>query len=290
MTDTPKEIRRIRELFVLVIILGFAYVAVRPTEQEPFSKVHMLNVGQGDSFLIQAANGIQVLIDGGRDEKVLTELASLMPRGDRSIDVVIATHPDNDHIGGLPLVLDRYKIGMFLTSEVITDTETFTDLYKELQKRNVPSYYMRSGMTLTLDPVLLTKFSILFPNRDTSRWETNAASVIGELTVGERSILFTGDSPSAIEQSLVKEYGSVLDTDILKVGHHGSKTSSSEVFLRATTPALALISAGVNNRYGHPAPEVVNRLKTLGIPYVSTQDSGTVTIETDGVKWFKSKK
>lgn len=283
-----RQAKTIKHLFFAAAALCLVYAAVRSPrdDAQAMAKVVMLDVGQGDSFLVQAANGAQLLIDGGKDDKVLAELAKAMPRGDRSIDVIIATHPDADHIGGLPLVFDRYDVGLFLTSKVVTDTETFGSLYRAIADEGSPAYYARTGMTISLDDAPSTAFSILFPDRSTTEWETNAASVVGRLNVGERSALFTGDSPQSIETYLASADPKDIDVDILKLGHHGSKTSSGEAFLRAASPALALVSAGVNNRYGHPAPEVTDRLRALGIPFVSTQDTGTYTLSTDGVKWY----
>lgn len=277
----------------VVAILGIAAFALQPRKVDGMAKISMLNIGQGDSFLITAPNGKQLLIDGGRDATVLTELAKAMPIGDHSIDVMIATHPDADHIGGLPLVLERYSVGLFLTSHVQTDTETFKTLFQTLEKKKVPSYYARRGMTLTLDgsPTLPETFSVLFPDRDTTNWETNSASVVGRLQVGQgnkkQTALFTGDSPSSVEHFLAVRDPEDIDVDILKLGHHGSKTASSAEYLKATSPTLALISAGVGNRYGHPAPEVLDRLTAAHIPWVSTQDHGQVTLLTDGIKWIE---
>jgi len=243
----------------------------------------MLNIGQGDSFLIVAADGKKLLIDGGRDTTVLSELSKVMPIGDTTIDVVLATHPDADHIGGLQYVLQRYHVGLFLTSQVTTDTKTFTDLYKELLKEHIPSYYVRHGMVLTLDAVTSTTFTMLFPDRDTSTWKTNEASVVGKLQVGNRSALFTGDSPSSVEHFLVQAEGKELHSDVLKLGHHGSKYSSSTEYLKAVAPALGLISAGIDNHYGHPNTETLGRLNDLNIPWISTQQKNTVDLVTDGI-------
>ncbi len=274
-------------LILLITVFGIAAIALQPRASDGKGSVAMLNVGQGDSFLITAPSGAQMLIDGGKDSKVLVELAKVMPAGDRSIDVVIATHPDADHIGGLGAVLDRYKVGLFLTSEVAGDTDMYKNLLQEVTNKKIPAYFVRKGMNVSLDGT--TKFTTLFPDRDVRTWETNTASVVGRLQIGSRSVLFTGDSPSSIESYLAKTAPKLIDVDILKLGHHGSKTSSSDVFLKATSPILALISAGVNNRYGHPAPEVVDRLKLRKIPSVSTQEKGAITLTTDGTKWFMKK-
>jgi competence protein ComEC len=244
--------------------------------------VFMLDIGQGDSFLIEAADGKKLLIDGGRDTTVLSELSKVLAPGDNTIDVMIATHPDADHIGGLQYVLERYHVGLFLTSEVLTDTKTFTALYKELLKEHVTSYYARRGMVITLDAIHKTTFTILFPDRDTTNWITNPASVVGRLDVYQRSVLFTGDSTSSVEHFLVQTDAQDLKSDILKLGHHGSKYSSSTEYLQAVHPVLGLISAGINNRYGHPNVETLARLKTLGIPWISTQQKGTIELTTDG--------
>lgn len=283
-----KKIQNIRILFYIVIFLGISYGIFSLNTKEvddEYAYVHMLDIGQGDSFLIESKNHKRILIDGGKDAKVLTELEKVMPFGEKDIDVVIATHPDADHIGGLPFVLKRYNVGLFLTSKVNSDTHTFKKLFDTLRQEKIPAYYVRKSMNISLDSD--TNFKILFPDRDTTNWETNTASVVGRLQIGDRSSLFTGDSPSTIEQLLTQTSVKDIDVDLLKLGHHGSRTSTSIEFLKYTTPALALISAGVGNSYGHPKKEVLDELKSLSIPWVSTQDVGTFTIKTDGVKWYK---
>jgi competence protein ComEC len=266
-------------------ILGVACLLSSPPKKDNRAHVYMLNVGQGDSFLIQTANGRQILVDGGRDASALSELARVMPRGDRTIDLVIATHPDADHIGGLPLILSRYKVGAVLTTEAASETATYRSLMQMLHEKQIPAYYARHGMSIALDATLPTILSILFPDRSTGGWETNTASVIARLDAGNASALFTGDSPQSVETFLARSVPEKIDTDVLKLGHHGSKTSSGEAFLKAVSPTLALISAGVDNRYGHPHNEVTERLHALGIPWISTQQSGTVDISTDGTGW-----
>ncbi len=278
-----------RTLFILFGISAVFIAAIlllRPAKYDGKTHIFMLNIGQGDSFLIEAANGKKIMIDGGRDTTVLSELSKVLPVGDQNIDIMIATHPDADHIGGLQYVLDRYQVGLFLTSDAQTDTKTFTDLYKVLLKEHIPCYYVRHGMVITLDTAPLTTLSILFPDRDTSTWQTNPASVVARLHVGSsdsgRSALFTGDSTSPVEHFLVQAESQSLTSDVLKLGHHGSKFSSSTEYLKAVSPALGLISAGIDNKYGHPNQETLGRLQDLAIPWISTQQKGTVDLTTDG--------
>jgi len=279
-----------RTLFIISAVLsvfGTACFLLQPAKLDGKTHIFMLDIGQGDSFLIEAPDGKKLLIDGGRDTTVLSELAKVLPVSDRTIDVMIATHPDADHIGGLQYVLQRYNVKLFLTSQVLTDTKTFAALYQELYKQHIPSYYVRHGMTLTLDTSPAVTFSILFPDRDTSNWITNPASVVGRLQVGNRSALFTGDSTSSVEHFLVQAEPQELRVDILKLGHHGSKYSSSTEYLQAVAPVLGLISAGINNKYGHPNPETLARLQALSIPWISTQQKGTVDLSTNGTaQWI----
>lgn len=280
---------RIGLMFIVICALSVGLVissASRRTKQtETMTKVHMLNVGQGDSFLVETPNGVQMLIDGGRDATVLSELSKVMKWNDKKIDVVVATHPDADHIGGLVDVIKRYNVELFLTSDVVAETQVYKSLVDNVLQKKIPAYFVRQGMNLNLADQ--TSFAILFPDRNTHTWETNTASIVGRLQTGDRSVLFTGDSPISVEEYLVKTIPKELDVDILKLGHHGSKTSTSPEYLKATTPSLALISAGVNNSYGHPHKEVLDLLEQFNIPYISTQTSGTVTLETDGLKWYR---
>ncbi len=265
------------------VLVGLLFIPAKGAESN-LLKVHFLDVGQGDAIFIEAPNGKQVLIDGGRpDNKVLAELAEIMPIGDRTIDIVVATHPDADHVGGLTEVLKRYKTKLLLISQE-GDTSIAKALLDEYRDLEISGFYARQGMRFLLDAEHGIVADILFPDRDVRGWEANAGSIIMRLTYGEQSFLFTGDAEAGVEGALVKAIPGLIDVDVLKLGHHGSKTSSSEIFLKAVTPEIAIISAGKNNSYGHPAPEVMARLKKFSIPSLSTQDQGTITFVTDGTR------
>lgn len=241
--------------------------------------VAFLNVGQGDSIFIQAPNGNQILIDGGADKKVLRELGKVMPFYDRSIDVVVATHPDQDHIGGLPDVLENYSVTTFIDPDVKHNTGTYSTLKEIIEEKGIKKIVAKQNMIVSLgDGAVL---EIIFPDRDVSLVESNTASIIARLVYGDSEFMFTGDSPKSIEKYLTSIRGRGLESDVLAVGHHGSKTSSSVEFLAAVAPQFAVISAGENNRYGHPHQEVVDRYESFEIPIFETKN-GMVVFESDG--------
>ncbi|MDP3996171.1 MAG: MBL fold metallo-hydrolase [bacterium] len=244
--------------------------------------VSFLNVGQGDAVFIQAPNGRQALVDAGGTGAVLRELGGVLPFYDRSIDVVIATHPDTDHIGGFPEVFRRFNIGLILESGVGAETGVY-ETYNELAEKEAPRLTARRGMKIVLDKE--TYLTVLFPDRDlSSGGSANDASVITRLTHGETSFLLTGDASKAIEDYVTALSPQSVDVDVLKAGHHGSRTSSSETFVGFASPLFAVISAGENNRYGHPHDEVVSIFEKFGIPILGTYDKGRITFTSDGNK------
>jgi len=272
---------------LLVVLLGifasstiFVWQLVFADAAPGILTVAFLDVGQGDAIFIEAPNGHQVLIDGGRGHAVLEGLGALMPFSDHSIDVVLATHPDMDHIGGLPDVFARYDIGMFLEPGVADDGADQTALDASVTEEGLQPVFARRGMVLVLDKgVALT---ILFPDRDVTNVDPNVGSTVARLTYGGTSFLFTGDSPIAIERYLVSIMGRALKSDVLKLGHHGSHTSSSETYLEYVDPTYAVISAGCDNQYGHPHKDVVERVAHLGIESHDTCHEGVIIFKSDG--------
>jgi competence protein ComEC len=243
--------------------------------------VAFLDVGQGDAIYIEAPNGNQMLIDGGPSAaSVLRALSSVMPFYDHSINLVLATHPDQDHVGGLPSVIERMDVQGVVTTDNSAKTGVYTAFEKIIAAKHVRRILARTGERIILDSGVALE--ILFPDRSVRGWETNTGSIVARLSYGSESFMLTGDSPQAIEKYLVGKYGGILHTTVLKLGHHGSKTSSSSEFLSAVNPDYAVISAGHNNKYGHPHKEVLDLLARLKISSISTIDRGTVVIKTDG--------
>lgn len=258
----------------------FAYL-MAPEKQE--LTVSFLDVGQGDAILIEGPTGIEMLIDGGRDREVLRALPRLMGPLDRSIDVVVATHPDADHIGGLPAVLKRYAVRHFYDpgkegeSSIAESLEVSVDA-----EPGIVEGVLRSGMRIHLGGGAYA--DILHPEENVAQLrETNDASIVMRLVYGETEFMLTGDAPSWAEDRIVNRYGDTLKSDVLKAGHHGSKTSTGPLFLAAVDPEFVIVSAGKDNSYGHPHEEVVTRVLASGAAILSTFDVGTITFVSDGV-------
>ena len=283
-----EHLRKYRPSIPLLILLSLTvYLAIwsfRLAPAPPYLKVVFLDVGQGDAIYIEAPNGKQMLIDGGPDAKLLSSLAKVMPFADRSLDVVIETHPDTDHIGGLPILLDNYQVGQIFENGAKADSAIYNLLEEKITKNKIDKVIARRGQRIILDPTRNIYFDILFPDRDVSKLESNDGSIVGKLVYGKNSFLLTGDATLYTENQIEwQESKENLKSDVLKLGHHGSKTSSSLLWLEAVKPSLVIISAGLHNKYGHPSPEIMARLSALHIPFLSTADLGNIIFESDGL-------
>jgi competence protein ComEC len=246
-------------------------------------KVAFLDVGQGDAIYVEAPNGRQMLIDGGPGPIVLSKLAEVMPFADRSIDMLVVTNPDADHMAGLVDVLERYTVGQIFEPGTTKDTSIYQRLEAQIKSHAVKKTIAHRGMHIVLDRDKNIYFDILFPDRDVSSWSSNDGSIVGKLVYGTSSFLLMGDATKYTELLVSRnETLSTLRADVLKLGHHGSSTSSSELWVKKVQPQIAIISAGKNNRYGHPHQDVTKRLSALHIPYVGTYQKGTIIFKTDG--------
>jgi len=234
------------------------------------------DVGQGDAIFFQTPQGHQVLIDGGPDALVLSRLGEVMPFWDKTLDLVVLTHPDADHITGLVGVLLRYEVENVLWTGRRKDTKAFAAFKKALLKEGAREIIAREGQRIIFkgsDAVL----EILYPfeGTDVSKGVSNETSIIARLVKGKHRVLLTGDTTKKIEKKLV-EQGTNLKADILKIAHHGSKTSSSDMFLKAVEAETAVISVAKDNRYGHPSEETLVNLAGYGIQVQRTDIRGTL--------------
>lgn len=253
-------------------------------------RVTFFDVGQGDGILVETPSGNQILIDGGTGEKIVAKLGQTLPFWDRSIDLLILTHPHADHLDGLLEILKRYEVGMVMESGVAHSIPEYREWHVLLKEKNVRVVRARRGQTI--DAGGGVRFAVLAPFEDyVERTPKNIhdAMVVSRLTYGRGSILFMGDAEKMIEYRLVHDSSGVgnetVHSDVLKVGHHGSKTSTTEEFLRAVTPSYAIISVGRKNRYGHPYQEVLDRLTSFGSAILRTDQDGDIQFISEGARF-----
>jgi len=240
--------------------------------------VHFIDVGQGDSQFLQLPNGQTMLIDAGTNEKASEVVSYLNRLGVKTIDYLIATHPHEDHIGGMDEVINHFEIGNIYMPQVTHNTKSFESVLKAIKAKGKKITAGKAGLTI-LDQEGL-KISFLAPcgqkYEDLNNW-----SIVTRVEFGNTSFLFTGDAEE-LSESEILESGQAVSADVLKVGHHGSRSSTSTSFLKAVAPKYAVISAGKDNSYGHPHEETLKKLKQKNITVYRTDINGTIILFSDG--------
>jgi competence protein ComEC len=265
-------------LFFLNIL---AWSAVFNLSQSKFLEVNFFYIGQGDSIFIETPNKEQILIDGGPDSTILEKLGKEMPFWDRSIDLVILTHPEHDHMAGLIEVLKRYKVDNILWTGVVRDTAEYREWLEVIENEGAEIKIARAGQRITL---LNSNIDIFYPFESLEGQESknsNNTSIVARLVFGENSFLFTGDAIKSVERKLIKAEINI-DSDILKAGHHGSKTSSAKEFIEAVSPEIVVISVGKDNKFDHPHQETLDNVS--GIKVLRTDLMGDIKIISDGIQ------
>ncbi len=255
---------------ILMIFLFFSYGSTIP-------RVVFLDVGQGDSALIQAPSGQIVLIDGGPDNKVLRGLGNNLPFYRRRIDFLIISHYHDDHIAGLIEIIKRYRVGALIYSGKEADSPLMFELLKTASQYKVVLRPLDNQMSLSFDQDC--RLDLLNPDILNIKEDPNN-SLVSRLECGGRSFLFAGDNGSAAEKILLAS-GWPLKADIFKASHHGSNTSNSEAFLEEVSPRLVIVSVGKDNRFGHPGALFLERIGRLGIPCKRTDIEGNVRFSSN---------
>jgi competence protein ComEC len=241
----------------------------------------MLDIGQGDALFIESPTGTQVLIDSGPPRKILSQLARVMPPFDRYIDAIIITHPDLDHIGGFADVFKIYEVGAVLEPGTLTDSRAFQNLKTEIADKNIPNILAKKGMRIYIGGGAVIE--VLFPDRDVFDWALNDGAIVAKLTYGTTSVMLTGDASIATEQIILSGNSHArLKSNVLKVGHHGSRTSTSADFVKAIAPEYAFIPVGRGNKFGHPHQDVLDTLAEFGVKIFRTDTMGMVIMASDG--------
>ena len=249
--------------------------------------VKVLNIGQGDSILIQTGEKTVLVDTSDVDER--DKLRAELKKADvKKIDTVILTHPHADHIGGMDVLLNEYPVGMVYDNGMPSTSKLYLGYVKKLKEKKIERKGLVAGDRVDLGGGAV--FEVLGPsaqlvkegNVKGYKHDPNNESVVGRLVFGDFSMMLTGDAEKKEEQAILAADSANVKSTILKSGHHGSKTSSSADFLRAVQPEAALISCGVNNDYGHPHKETMKKYHALNIPIYVTAENGTITVTSDG--------
>lgn len=272
---------------ILGILFGLnllAWIAVWELRTQGL-EVTFFDVGQGDAAFVETPENQQILIDGGPTAIILEKLGKAMPFWDRTIDLVVLTHPEHDHIAGLLEVLKRYHVKNILWTGIVRDTAEYKEWQKLIEQEGANVYIARTGLRIYAGE---SEFVVLYPFEDLEGEQvknTNDTSIVARFNYGETAFLFTGDASMSVERKLLDRVElSILDSDILKIGHHGSKTSISKEFVQAVSPEVAVISAGKDNKYGHPHQEVLDNLDSIRI--LRTDLLGDIKIISDGANYI----
>ncbi len=244
-------------------------------------KFVVLDIGQGDSLYIESPTGKQVLVDGGPNNNLARALPRVMSQYDKHVDLLVVTNPDFDHYGGFISLLDKYKVDAVLEPGTFNPYSAYTTLENKITEKQIPKMLARKGQVIDLGGG--ARLEVIFPDRDVSGMSPNDGSIVMKLIYGETSVLLQGDSTAKIEQYLRGAVASTtLKADILKAGHHGSRTSSILGYVKVVSPKWAVISSGKNNDYSHPHKETLETMSELGIPTYNTCNNGDLIFISDG--------
>jgi len=279
-------------LLIVLIVFGFQDNPIFQLDNNGLSAekslaVDFLDVGQGDAIYIRTPDNVDVLIDGGPDNSILNELGEVMPFWDKEIDLMILTHPHSDHVAGLVEVLRRYKVKKVLYTCVVHTAPDYLAWLKEIKDQKIPLEIVDKKSEIMIGSSV--ELELLYPQKSflNQRVENlNNSSIVAQLVYDETSFLFTGDAEREVEEELFSIDSIFLDSDVLKVGHHGSESSSSLEFLSAVSPTLAVIQVGEGNSFNHPHGETLYSLKNLLTTVYRTDTQGRISMISDGQNVF----
>lgn len=281
--------------FVLILLLlAVVYLVETPSinvegksSEGKELKVDFLDVGQGDAIYIRIPDNVDVLIDGGPNNSILNELGEVMPFWDKEIDLMILTHPHSDHVAGLVEILRRYKVKKILYTGVVHTAPDYLAWLKEIKDQKIPLEIVDKKSKIKLGGSVELEF--LYPQKSFLNRKVenlNNTSIIARLVYGETSFLFTGDAEREVEEELLSLDSMFLDSDVLKVGHHGSESSSSLEFLSAVSPTLAVIQVGTDNSFNHPHGKTLFNLQNVPSVIYRTDTQGRISMISDGQNIF----
>lgn len=276
-------------LFIALAICVFIWYSVLHDERSGVLTFEVLDIGQGDALYIESPTGVQVVVDGGPNKNLMRVLGSVVPWYDRQIDLLVVTNPDTDHYEGFIPLLDKYKVDAVLEPGTTNKYPAYKFLEDKLLEKQIPKFLARTGQKIDLGGGAYLE--VLFPDRDVSGLSSNDGSIVMKLVYGDTSVMLQGDSTAKIEEYLRSAVSSTtLRADILKAGHHGSRTSSMIGYVKEVSPKWTVISSGKNNDYGHPHKETIETMDELKIPTYDTCNNGNLVFISDGKTFtFKNK-
>lgn len=271
--------------FIKIFLILLLVIYVNGCSREKLFSVHIIDVGQGDSIFIQTLEDKRILIDAGDEEAEHTVYSYLKRRGVKKIDVLIATHPDTDHIGSMDYIIDKFKISHFYMPNAKTDSEAFYNLLDSCKEKNLKIEYLTKGDRLKIDSS--TTMEILSPSTITDK--NNLNSIVSLLNYKGYEFLFTGDAEKENESEILSSCN-LPDIEFLKAGHHGSSSSSTDEFIEKLKPEAVAISCGYNNDYGHPHRSVLDTFRENGAVVYRTDKNGSLVFYCDENGIFTKKK
>lgn len=273
-------------IFVTFLALDFVVWNTWSRFSDGFT-LRVLDIGQGDAILLTTPEEHHILIDGGPDRTVLTRLGESLPYLFSQLDLVILTHPHADHLEGLIPVLDRFLVKAVLMSAPRYESPVYEAFLESVEALEVPVYFAEAGQHFYFGELELEVLYPFEPILSETMQEVNNASPVIMAYYEDVRILLTGDAEQAVEEALLEAHIN-LKADVLKAGHHGSNTSTTQAFLEAVSPGIALISVGSGNSYGHPDQEVIERLEEAGVEVFRTDLSGTLCLSFGPQSWLRS--
>ncbi|RKW55936.1 MAG: MBL fold metallo-hydrolase [Lachnospiraceae bacterium] len=276
----------LKKYIILILLLSSFFYTFFSYVQKNFFQVsnhnlrfHFIDVGQGDSSLIITPNGKTILIDAGDEAHAKKVVSYIREQGIEKLDLVIATHPDADHIGGMDKVIKNFDIDVFAMPDVSAKTNQYKQIQRELKAKKMKTTRLYQGDEVQIDDDI--DFEILSPVKGKKYDDTNEYSIVAKIVYKDTSFILMGDATMENEVDIINNIPDI-DIDVLKLGHHGSSTSSSDYFITKTSPNIAIISCGKNNKYGHPHQEVMRVLKKHGVTPYRTDEMGDIVITSDG--------
>lgn len=267
-------------ILILASFLLYTYNFIYKIFSPPHLEVHFIDVGQGDSTLIIADDGKTMLIDSGLDVMSDRLIGYISNLNIKKIDYLIATHADADHIGAMDKIVDYFDIGYFSMPIFQSNSIEYKELADSLSKKNIKLTPIQRKDSFTMDNL---KFIVLNPAGNNSSSDTNSQSIVLKMDYGNVSMMFMGDAGIAIEDEILSAFPNIK-ADVLKLGHHGSSTSSSEYFVKRIAPKFAVISCGIDNKYNHPSQIVLNVIKKHNIGYFRTDKQGSIVLKVHNSK------